>query len=186
MKTYLRCKACGFILDASRLGEVCPACGVPKSQFEPYQEKVSESRKRILDAHLHPVMVHFPQAFEFTLLVLAILVLTARGTVRDHLWVVFQSLAWCLPVVVAGGFITGMVDGRVRFRRLTTPILRSKLLLASVFLIAAVVTAGLAWSNTVAAPAVLWALLGLQAVAFICSGLLGVLGTSLLDAKFPG
>ena len=63
MKDYVRCKACGYIMERSKLGDKCPACGVSATMFEPYDDKLSEKRRRLLDIHVHPIVVHFPQAF---------------------------------------------------------------------------------------------------------------------------
>ena len=63
MTQLLRCKPCGYIIKEQDLGQVCPACGMPKSAFEPYKENISPKRKFILGLDLHPIAVHFPQAF---------------------------------------------------------------------------------------------------------------------------
>jgi hypothetical protein len=30
MKELVRCRPCGFVIEADKLGEVCPACGLPR------------------------------------------------------------------------------------------------------------------------------------------------------------
>ncbi len=72
MKEKVRCKACGYILDKDALGEVCPACGVKKEMFEPWDDKVGALRRSILEMDLHPVIVHAPQALTFLLLILSV------------------------------------------------------------------------------------------------------------------
>ncbi len=32
--TMLKCKACDFIINEAKLGDACPACGVPRTAFE--------------------------------------------------------------------------------------------------------------------------------------------------------
>jgi rubredoxin len=44
MKELVRCRPCGFVMDADKLGDVCPACGLPRKVFEPYRERVSLNR----------------------------------------------------------------------------------------------------------------------------------------------
>ena len=66
------CKACGFIMLEEKLGDVCPACGVLKKMFEPHNDRVSEKRRKVLEMHIHPIMVHFSQAFAFSVFLLAI------------------------------------------------------------------------------------------------------------------
>jgi uncharacterized membrane protein len=48
--------------------------------FEPYVEKISPKRKRILSLDLHPIAVHFPQAFIISIFVLSLVTLAAHGT----------------------------------------------------------------------------------------------------------
>ena len=38
----VRCRACGFIMEEEKLGDVCPACGIPRKAFEPYKETMSK------------------------------------------------------------------------------------------------------------------------------------------------
>ena len=57
----LRGSAIESLAVASKVGEICPACGVPAKMFEPYDDKVSEARRRMIDLHIHPVIVHSPR-----------------------------------------------------------------------------------------------------------------------------
>ena len=59
----LKCKACGYIIDEKKLGDVCPACGVPRKAFEPWTDDMSPRRRTLLTLNLHPIALHFPQAF---------------------------------------------------------------------------------------------------------------------------
>ncbi len=59
----LKCKACGYIIDEKKLGDVCPACGVPRKAFEPWTDDMSPRRRVLLTLNLHPIALHFPQAF---------------------------------------------------------------------------------------------------------------------------
>ncbi len=61
MAELVRCKACGDVAVSDKIKEVCPACGVPAKMFAPFNSPISLKRRRILDLHTHPVMVHFPQ-----------------------------------------------------------------------------------------------------------------------------
>jgi len=65
MPNLIRCKACGFVIQEERLGDVCPRAVCRDRRLKPYKEKVSENRQKILDMHLHPVLVHFPKRLEF-------------------------------------------------------------------------------------------------------------------------
>ena len=69
-KLYI-CRPCGYVLKESELGDVCPACGLPRKVFEDYKERMSPGRSKILQLDLHPIAVHFPQS----MLVLSLLAL---------------------------------------------------------------------------------------------------------------
>jgi rubredoxin len=185
MKSLVRCKSCGFILEEGKLHDVCPACGVPRKMFEPYTETISEKRLRILQADLHPIAVHLPQAYCFTLLPLALLAL-AIPTWLTLLADAIRVLAWGLPFVLVLTILSGMLDGKVRFRRLSTPILKQKIILGWLFFFCSLgmLTVVLQPSWPQGHGLVLIAIL--TACCLLCGTVLARLGTSLLNARFPG
>ncbi len=73
MKKYVRCKVCGYIMVESDLKDRCPACGLPKTVFEPYVSNISSRRKFIIDQHIHPIVVHFPQVFVMLIVAMPLL-----------------------------------------------------------------------------------------------------------------
>jgi len=186
MKTWLRCKACGFIAQEKELQDVCPACGVPRKMFEPYQHPVSEERRRILDLHLHPVIVHAPQALAFLLLFLTALFLAARGSLQADLLATVRILSVCFPITIAAALASGVIDARVRFRRVGTPLLKKKIAIGSLFGVGSLAIPPAVYSLPLGIPVVLAALLLLEGALLGCSAMLGLIGTRLLDAKFPG
>ena len=52
MKELVRCRPCGYVMEKDKLGDVCPACGLPHKVFEPYREKVSLNRLFVLNLDL--------------------------------------------------------------------------------------------------------------------------------------
>ncbi len=74
MKELVRCRPCGFVMEAGKLGDVCPACGMPRKVFEPYREKVSINRLRLLNLDLHPIAIHLSQTLVIAIPVLVVLV----------------------------------------------------------------------------------------------------------------
>jgi rubredoxin len=186
MKTWLRCKACGYVLQEKELGDVCPACGVPRKMFEPYQHPVSEERRRILDLHLHPVAVHAPQALTFFLLLLTALFLAVGGPLQADLAAAIRILSICLPVTIAAAAAAGVIDARVRFHRVTTPLLKKKIALAVVFGAGSLALPPAVYFLPIGAPAAAGTLLFLEGVLLACSAILGMIGSRLLDARFPG
>ena len=187
MRTYVRCKACGYIMETGRLKERCPACGVPAKQFEPYEEKVSEKRKRILDLHIHPVIVHLPQAFSAFLVVLAaVLALLGEGDLRRTFLSCARVLAGVLPLSVVAAFAAGLLDGKIRFRRVTTPILVRKMVTGALFFATSFAAAFLALFTGLDGASGLLPFAVLSLLSLGTASLLGVWGSSLMNAKFPG
>lgn len=184
--TAVRCKVCGYITDASNVGDFCPVCGVKASMFEPLTERFSDHRRRFLEMHLHPVIAHFPQAFSVTILALAIagpLLSHAAGRVAVHALLV---LGLALPFTLIGAFVTGILDGRVRFKKLTAPYLRLKKLVSGVYLFLSVLFAAIVIKGNCAGP-ISVALCIVTAVGLvICTSILGKIGSKLGCCRLPG
>jgi|WetSurMetagenome_2_1015567.scaffolds.fasta_scaffold00396_15 uncharacterized membrane protein len=186
MKELVRCKSCGFIMEKDKLHGKCPACGVPEKMFEPYAEKISPSRKLILSLDIHPVLVHFPQAFTVAIVLAAAGALLFGGDLREKLLATMLVLGAVLPFTVALAFCAGLLDGKTRFRRVTTPLLVKKIAAGSAFfLISCAVTACLA-VMPLGAVSTLAAVIVLGLIAIGCTSYLSRIGVGLLNAKFPG
>lgn len=186
MKKLMKCKACGFIMEEEKVGDVCPACGVPGKMFEPYADKISEQRKKILDRHIHPIMVHAPQAFAFFLLFFSMVVLLINQPVRTDLLVAIRIMAFCLPFTLVGAFFSGLLDGKTRFHRTTTPILKRKIIFGLVFFALSILLMIVSQAGPITSMKVDISIMLLSTGCFVCSIFLGLLGSSLLEAKFPG
>ncbi len=186
MANLMRCKACGFVTDQGKIKDVCPACGVPAKMFEPYTHPVSLQRRRILDLHSHPVLVHFPQAFALTLFLLSIALFFTPAKFQSDLDSTIKVLSFLLPFSVVGAIATGLMDGKLRFRKVTTPLLRKKIILSLIFFIVAIGAAALALSGQLLTLPTHMAYSLMTIIASLCGALLGLIGGKLLDAKFPG
>ncbi len=112
MAELVICKSCGFVMEKGKLRDKCPACGVAAKMFEPYIEKMSPSRKKILSLDLHPILVHFPQAFAVSLFLLSITGLIARGTLAHTISSAVTVLGAALPFTVALSIIAGLIDAK--------------------------------------------------------------------------
>lgn len=186
MKELARCKSCGFIMEKDKLHGVCPACGVPDKMFEPYVEKIAPFRKFILSLDLHPIMVHYPQAFSMSVFLLSLLALFTAGGLHDKIVSAIVVLGSVLPVTVILAFCAGVYDGTIRFRRVTTPILKKKIALGALFfLFSCAICAAVVFRPLTGWQAFL-SVTGLSLAAIVCGGYLSRLGTSLLNSKFPG
>ena len=115
--------------------------------FEPYTDPVSEKRRMILGLHIHPIMVHFPQAFAITLFLLAALSYFAPLAIKEALFDSIQVISFLLPFFVVLSLLTGLFDGKIRFRKVTTPFLKKKIIIGPLFLIISIALAFVAFSG---------------------------------------
>jgi hypothetical protein len=187
MSPKVKCKVCGYITAENKLGDRCPACGALRAAFEPYTDRISVQRRRYLNLTIHPVAVHFPQAFSTSVLVLAVFPLVFRGKVEAFLVAGLKFLSLFLPLLVVISLLAGWLDGRVRFKKIgRSLILKRKLALAFLFLLFSIALALLIWLKGMTGPG-MSALIILSALAaFICSFLLGLLGTKIYNSEWPG
>lgn len=186
MANLIKCKACGYVANEGSVGDKCPACGVPAKMFEPYTDPVSEKRRRMLGIHIHPVMVHFPQASAFSLFLLALLAFFAPPAIKIALVDTIKVISFFLPLFIIMAFLTGLFDGKIRFRRVTTPFLKIKMMIGGFFLLASIALAAMAFSQKFPASPTHEIFAFLTLLAAGCGIALGFIGGKLLVAKFPG
>lgn len=186
MIPLVRCRVCGYITAESKLGDKCPACGAPRAAFEPYADRISERRRKLLDLHLHLMLVHFPQAFSVAVLVLALTPLIFIGTAEELLFGTLKILALALPASAAASLAAGIFDGRVRFKQVgRSPILKRKLMLAVVLFISSVGEALVVWLGRGPDSGIAFSII-LALIAFFCSLGLGNLGIKVAYTEMPG
>jgi uncharacterized membrane protein/rubredoxin len=187
VEKLVRCKSCGYIMREAKLRDKCPACGVPREMFEPYTDPMAESRRRILDFHLHPIAVHFPTSFAVAVLVFTIATFFFSGPVEQFLICTTQVMALFLPLLVLIAFLAGLLDGKTRFRRLDrSHILKSKMLYGSIFFVLAVGLALLVWLGGLGSVTLICIAVTLAAGGVACSVVLALLGMQILNSAFPG
>ena len=182
MKKYVICKACGYVMEEKNLKDRCPACGVDRKAFEPWQSRVSEARENLLKLDIHPVMVHFPQAFCYSIPIFMLLGLLS-APLKEPLFNAARVLAVGLPLAVIGSILTGILDGVTRFKKLTSLSLTRKLVLAATLFISSGL---LSWLVLVSGFGRLPLVLGLLALSMACSAMLGLIGSRIATAKLPG
>ena len=179
------CSVCGYILKEGFHGELCPACGVSKKAFHPYLDRVSAQRRKILNLHMHNILVHFPQAFSLLMLFLIFMGFFLQGALKSEAMTTTKILSFFLPLAVLVSICSGLLDGKNRFKRLDTPILKKKITVAILFLIFSIgVLLIFTLSNQPSS---------LQGFAFILTGLcalcslfLGYNGGGLSRSEVPG
>jgi uncharacterized membrane protein len=186
MKELVVCKSCGFVMEKSGLRDRCPACGVPAKMFLPYTDPLSPKRRSILALDLHPIMVHFTQAFATSELLLAIAAFVVSGSIGAKVVATLSVVSVVLPCTVILAFVAGMIDGKVRFRRLTAPLLRRKMVVGTTFFVFSAVSAVVVAVSPVLSRPMLGVIAGCGAISLVCATFLGVWGASLVKAHFPG
>jgi hypothetical protein len=134
MKELVRCRPCGFVIEADKLGDVCPACGMPRKVFEPYRERVSRNRLTILNFDLHPIVIHLSQALVIAIPLLAIVTNLFKNFQPEMLKNVMIFSVFIFPFTLIMAIITGIIDGLTRFKTLATPILRVKIIFSLIIL----------------------------------------------------
>jgi hypothetical protein len=185
MPELVRCKPCGYVSPKGALRRVCPACGAALSAFEPYQDRVSASRRRILNLDLHPILVHAPQTFATLLPGLAAASMLFPTFHSAELHVLVCSTTVVLPVSVVGAILSGLIDGKAKFKRLGVPLVMRKIIIGVSLLVissvnAAIVLVGGLVESTGAV------VLSLGAGSLVCAVLLGTAGKKLILPILPG
>jgi len=182
MKKYIKCKVCGFIGEEGKIKKVCPACGAPITVFESHIYNISEKRLKILNLHIHPILVHFPQSLAFLSLVFIIIAFIAQSRISEDFITAEKILSIVLPVSLFLAIGAGMIDARTRFKNRFGPFIKQKILLGAIFLVSAMIASALinqeifnVWGKA--------SIVILSIISFLCSVMLGERGGRLLDAK---
>jgi hypothetical protein len=186
MKELVICKACGFIMDKAKVRDVCPACGVPSKVFEPYVEKMSPKRKFLLALDIHPVIVHFPQAFIFSIMMLLVASNFISGVMRSKILTTAEVLIYCLPFVVIGAVVSGMFDGKVRFKRILTPLLLRKIIFGILFILLSSAMFAVNVMCKIDDTSTVHLILLISIISMLCATYLALIGVRLINSKFPG
>lgn len=188
MKRLYKCKVCGFVLKNKILPELCPACGFRGKIFEDFKPTVSEKRRKALELHAHSAIVHFPIAVITYIFFINLFILVKFIAWHSVFATSLKAMVWLLPFVTLIGMLSGLYDGKLRFKKINTPLLKKKLFL-SVFLIAISTTLFVfQYVYVLEFDQSLYSLL-ILAFSIILLGIvtfLGLIGGKLLDSKVRG
>jgi len=184
MKEYLKCKACGFIMDKEGAPDICPACGIPSKVFEDYKYNISPRRKLIMDIDLHPIMLHLPQGITGMIPFFGLLSLISTADWGIKFLYTVEIITYLLPLSVMATMLTGMFDGKNRFKKLGTPALKKKIILASVLLALTSVMPFMVYSMGI--KDALFPLIGLSFITLANETMLSKIGIKLMFAYLPG
>ncbi len=181
MKELVRCRPCGFVMEADKLGDVCPACGLPRKVFEPYRERVSRNRLMLLNIDLHPIAIHLSQSFVIAIPIITLLVILFPGFQTEILKNVLVFSVFLFPLTLVLAIITGIIDGLTRFKTLATPLLRVKIIFSIIILTLSVILIFVSRDESYNYLAIIISILSLAA------GIrLGLWGKKLITVILPG
>lgn len=181
MKELVRCRPCGFVIEADKLGDVCPACGMPRKVFEPYRERVSRNRLVLLNFDLHPIAIHLSQALVIAIPILTIVTNLFKQFQPEILKNVLIFSVFVFPFTLILAIITGIIDGLTRFKTLATPILRVKIIFSLIILSLSVALFFIAPQGTLFVLTIVLSILALGA-----GFQLGLWGKKLINVILPG
>jgi rubredoxin len=181
MKELVRCRPCGFVMEADKLGDVCPACGLPRKVFEPYREKVSRNRLLLLNLDLHPIAIHLSQALVVAIPFLVIIIHAFSSFQPEIMKSVLVFSLFVFPFTLMLAIITGIIDGLTRFKTLSTPLLRVKIIFSLIILTLSVLLFFTAQNENNYILTIILSILSLA------SGIqLGLWGKKLINVILPG
>jgi len=185
MNDFVKCKACNYIIGKDILKDVCPACGVPGKLFEDYKYSISPRRYFIMmELDMHPIMLHFPQAISVFIPFFIILSVILDASMGIKLLHGAEVMAYLLPLTVAAAFFTGLFDAKNRFRKLTPPALKTKILLGLILFAVSLTIPALVFFMGMKEAAMY-----ISALSVICIALqivLARIGIRLMYAYLPG
>jgi len=168
-------------MEADKLKDVCPACGMPRKAFEPYRERVALNRLFVLSLDLHPIAIHLSQTFVFLIPALLLFIRLFPEVQNELLTHVLVFSIYAFPLTLITAICTGVLDGLFRFKTLTPPILRLKILFSSIIIVLASALFFTAKSGNYGVMTIL-----LSFGCLFCAVRLGLLGKHLIDVILPG
>jgi rubredoxin len=186
MAAMMRCRSCGYVIEEGKLKDVCPACGVPRKMLEPWTDPVSEKRRARLDLDLHPLVIHFTVAFTASAFALSLFSLAFPHFLAGFATDVLVVMTAVLPLAVLAGWAAGVYDGKLRFRRVTTPLLVRKMAMGAAVFVEAAAAAALLLAFGLEPVWTRVAIAVLLGASLVEVAVLAKIGVSLLCAKFPG
>ncbi|MHA2245120.1 MAG: hypothetical protein ACXADY_09135 [Candidatus Hodarchaeales archaeon] len=180
---YEICRVCGYVRQIGKGGR-CPACGVRDTAFVPFQHRASFNRRIFLKLDVHPVAVHFTITYTAVSALLFFLLLFVDELLGVPIQGILDLQITFLPLLIASGGITGLIDGKIRFRKIKTPYLLRKIVLGCILLVTSVILLILHIISQGDASFLLIEVL-LISLAFVLASYLGWIGAELICPIVP-
>lgn len=168
-------------MEADKLKDVCPACGMSHKVFEPYRERVALNRLFLLSLDLHPIAIHLSQTFVILIPVMLLITMGFPDLKPELFSNVLLFSVYAFPLTLIAAIISGIIDGLYRFKSLNPPLLKLKIFFSSSEIILATVLFLFAKDGNNNIPSLL--------LSFAClyfAVRLGLLGKKLLNVILPG
>lgn len=186
MNKLYKCKVCGFVLKSKTLPELCPACGFKGKIFEEFEPTVSAKRRKALELHAHSALVHFPIAVITYIFFINFFILTKIIPWHSVFAASLKAMVWLLPFVTLFGMLSGLYDGKLRFKKINTPLLKKKILLSILLILISISLFVLQYVLELDQSAYNLLILAFSIVLLGIVTILGLLGGTLLDSKVRG
>jgi len=184
LKEYLKCKACGYIINKDDPTDICPACGIQRKVFEDYKYKLSPRRKLFIDLDIHAILVHFPKTIAVLIPFFGILSLITDASIGIKFLFTVESITYLLPLAVLGAILSGLFDGKIRFKKLNTPALKKKIILGSILYAVTAIMIYIVCTMDIRDG--LFPLMGLSIISLVIQAVLARTGIRLMFAWLPG
>jgi len=185
MSRLVRCKACGYVMKQSRLGDVCPACALAAKVFQPHEDRISPRRSFILNLDLHPILVHFSQAFAAVLPALVAMSIFFPNFYGQEFVVITCFFVFTLPPTTVAALASGLIDGRVKLKQLRAPDLVRKIVTGSSLLALSAANAAIVLLGGFNSGTKVY-VLALSLACLACAVILGMIGKRLIPVILPG
>ncbi len=179
---FYRCKVCGFITNSESAPEICSACGA-KTPFQEYTLPIDEKRWKLLQLHLHPISVHFPVAIALFSALFLTLYLIFPDFYPNEVLNVSAGIILIFPLFVLFAMFLGRIDAKLRFKRTNTPLLKKKIIFASLLFICALGMMIIVLVGELESLILLTTILAF--ISFGFAGILGFLGGQIINAHIP-
>ncbi|MHA1967301.1 MAG: hypothetical protein ACW964_05825 [Candidatus Hodarchaeales archaeon] len=137
-KKYEFCRLCGYVRPVGK-GGICPACGAKEKAFRPFEHKASAKRRMFLKLDVHPVAVHFTISFTAVNVLLYLISLVSPTLLGIPIEGTRDLQTFFFPFLIIAGGLTGIIDGKVRFRKIQTPYLIRKMIIGSILFVMSLV-----------------------------------------------
>jgi len=186
MNKLYKCKVCGFISKSKTLPELCPACGFKGKIFEDFEPTVSVKRRKSLELHAHPAMVHFPIAVITFIFFINLFILAKVIAWHSVFAASLKAMVWLLPFVALIGMLSGLYDGKLRFKKISTPLLKKKILLSILLIVVSTSLFVLQYVLELDPSSYNLLILVYSIVLLGIVTILGLIGGTLLDSKVRG